>query len=157
MEIGIISNVIKKNSLKRGILEKASRTSSYFKTPVVQKVMNNLPCFFGPIAVVEAHLLSTLNQTGNVAQNIFVGGLAAYAVVMRQIALQGHREAVKGAAKLGAELKEKGLSSIERKIVIKDHLSGKGNIIFSKLFKLIYPKRVQKLAEGIETKSGFIG
>lgn len=156
-KIRIISNAIAKNKIKKAALEQASRKISYLHTPVYTKVMNNIPCVVGPIALMDAHLLSSLSQSPDLAQNIFIGTLVAAAGVFRHVAVQTHKSAVKGAAKLGAELKEKGFSSAERKIVIKDHLSRESNLVFSKLFKLIYPKRVQKLAEGIETKSGFIG
>lgn len=155
--IGIISKVTAKNRLKKVAIEKAGRAIGYHKAPVGMKVLNNVTSFVGPMALADACLLSSLNHTGNVAQNVFVGVLVASAGIFRHAALQVHKDAVKEAAKLGVELRGKSLSSAEKQIVIKDHLSQRGNLIFSKLFETIYPKRVQKLAEGIETKSGFIG
>ncbi len=155
MKLGIISNVIARNKTKKAILERAFYEVGHFRTPIIQKTMKNIPSFVGPMGVADAYILSSLVHPGDVAQNIFVGTLLASSYIFRNVAIQSHKEAVDGAAKLGLQLIEKGFSSSERKIVIKDKLSS-GNLIFSSLFKLIYPKRVEKLADGISTKTGFI-
>lgn len=155
MKTNIISNVIAKNRTKKALLEKAYTEVGYYKKPALEKVVSNSPSFVGPMAVLDAGLLSSINHFGNTAEQIFVGALGFAAYAFRHAAVNIHKNAVDGASKLGSQMLEKGFSVAERKTVVKDQLSS-GNMIFGNLFKLIYPKRVQKLADGIPTKSGFL-
>ncbi len=156
MKTNIISKAIANNKTKKAVLKRAYDEVGHFRTPKVQKVVENISSFVGPMAAADAYCFaSTLSQPIEFVQGAAIGffGLSAY--IFRHVAVKAHKEMVDDASRLGSQLIEKGFNKAERKIVIKDKLSS-GNLIFSNLFKLIYPKRVEKLADGIPTKSGFI-
>lgn len=156
MKTNIISNVIAKNKIRKSVLQKAYSEIGYFRTPTFQKVINIIPSIVGPMAAADAYILSSaINHSPNMAQGVFFGGVGFASYIFRNVAVKAHKEAVDGASKLGSQLIEKGFNRAERKVVIKDKLSS-GNPIFSNLFKIVYPKRVEKLADGIPTKTGFI-
>lgn len=95
--------------------------------------------------------------TGICAGQHFAGAFAlGVAAFVRETCLTTHKVALKGAREIAQTLKTNGFKHDEISVVVKKSLSNNGNVIFSNLFKVLYPKRVDKIADGIETRSGFL-
>ena len=107
----------------------------------------------GNITAIESlavGMLAVAKDFKEIAAFCITGG-----VVFRHVCISTHKEAIKQAANASAKLIDKGFSPKEIKFVANKIMKRNGNLVYSNLFRALYPKRMQKICQGIETRSGF--
>lgn len=107
----------------------------------------------GNLAALETFavgMLALAQDVKNAAPILF-----GSSVIFRHVSISTHKAAIKQAANASAKLIDKGFSPKEIKFVANKIMKRNGNLVYSNLFRALYPKRMQKICQGIETRSGF--
>jgi hypothetical protein len=144
------SRMLAKNKKADVLLRAENATGFYIK----QKAVSGLS-LVGNIGALEGFAVgvASLSQDfKNIAAPIFFGGAA----ILRNACISQHKDAIKEAAQVCEKLVQKGFSKEETKLVANKIVSRNGNLIYSNLFRALFPKRMQKISQGIETRSGFL-
>ena len=130
-------------------LVRAQRAGEFVIMPKPVSYVRSL----GNITAIETlavGMLAVSKDCKEIAAMCITGG-----VVFRHVCISTHKAAIKQAASASAKLIEKGFSPDEIKFVANKIMSRNGNPLYSNLFRALYPKRMQKICQGIETRSGF--
>lgn len=134
---------------KTRTLIKAQRAGEFIIMPKPVSYVRSI----GNITAIETlavGMLAAAKDLKEIAAFCITGG-----AVFRHVCISTHKAAIKQAANVSAKLIDKGFSPKEIKFVANKIMSRNGNPVYSNLFRALYPERMEKISQGIETRSGF--